>query len=234
MRTTLTIYHGSDHIIQSPQYGIGNQFNDYGRAFYCTEALDMASEWAVTEQRDGFVNRYELDTDGLSLLDLGCGDYHILNWLAILLENRVFRTDSDLKRTGKEYIIDHFGVEASLHDVIRGYRADDSYFSFANAFLNNSISLEQLEKAMYLGQLGEQIAIRSEKGFERLRFVGATPAGRLTYYPLKKARDDEARSAFQKERSNPLSGTYLMDIMRQAWENDDERLQRVVSGRRDL
>ena len=36
-----------------------------------------------------------------------------------------------------------------------GYRADDSYFSFANAFLNNTISLEQLRKAMYLGKLGK-------------------------------------------------------------------------------
>lgn len=31
--------------------------------------------------------------------------------------------------------------------MIRGYRADDSYFSFATAFLNNTISLAQLEKA---------------------------------------------------------------------------------------
>ncbi|MBR2627880.1 MAG: DUF3990 domain-containing protein, partial [Peptococcaceae bacterium] len=38
-----------------------------------------------------------------------------------------------------------------------GYRADDSYFSFANAFLNNTLSLRQLEKAMMLGKHGEQV-----------------------------------------------------------------------------
>ena len=41
--------------------------------------------------------------------------------------------------------------------MIIGYRADDSYFSFANAFLNNTLSLEQLKEAMYLGKLGEQV-----------------------------------------------------------------------------
>ena len=234
MQTKLSLYHGSGAIIEKPICGEGNPCNDYGLAFYCTESLDMAREWAVTEQRDGFVNHYELDMEGLSELNLGCGAYHILNWLAILLENRVFRTDSDLKRRGKEYIIHHFGIEYRSYDLIRGYRADDSYFSFANAFLNNSISLEQLERAMYLGQLGEQVAIRSEKAFERLEYLDVTVAGRLAYYPLKKARDDDARKAFQRERSNPLQGVYLIDIMRETWENDDERLQRVVSGRCDV
>ena len=87
---------------------------------------------------------------------------------------------------------------------------------------------------MYLGQLGEQVAIRSEKAFKRLEYLDVTVAGRLVYYPLKKARDDDARKAFQKERSNPLQGVYLIDIMRETWENDDERLQRVVSGRCDV
>ena len=32
-----TIYHGSDHIIEKPQYGYGKPYNDYGVGFYCTE-----------------------------------------------------------------------------------------------------------------------------------------------------------------------------------------------------
>ena len=59
------------------------------------------------------------------------------------------------------------------HDFIKGYRADDSYFSFAAAFLNNTISLSQLEKAMVLGKLGEQIVAKSEKAFDRLAYISA-------------------------------------------------------------
>ena len=36
------IYHGSESIIQKPQYGFGKKYNDYGLGFYCTEHIDMA------------------------------------------------------------------------------------------------------------------------------------------------------------------------------------------------
>ncbi|MDD6638271.1 MAG: DUF3990 domain-containing protein [Lachnospiraceae bacterium] len=97
----------------------------------------------------------------LTILNLDGGDYHILNWLAILLENRTFRMNSDLMLQGKDYIRSVFLPDYQEADVIIGYRADDSYFSFANAFLNNALSLERLQQAMVLGKLGEQIAVRS-------------------------------------------------------------------------
>ena len=49
------------------------------------------------------------------------------------------------------------------YDVIIGYRADDSYFSFAKDFINNTISVEQLAEAMRLGELGIQIVLKSER-----------------------------------------------------------------------
>ncbi|MFR5760669.1 MAG: DUF3990 domain-containing protein [Oscillospiraceae bacterium] len=48
----------------------------------------MAKEWACKNQKDGFVNRYELDTDGLRILNLSDGNHTVLNWIAILLKNR--------------------------------------------------------------------------------------------------------------------------------------------------
>ena len=41
----LTIYHGSQKLIQQPVYGAGNVRNDYGLGFYCTENVDLAKEW---------------------------------------------------------------------------------------------------------------------------------------------------------------------------------------------
>ena len=156
MSDVLTIYHGSQKIIQHPVWGYGNPHNDYGLGFYCTESLDLAKEWACTEETSGFANCYEFNIVGLSCLNLMYSDYHILNWLAILLQNRIFKISNSIAEEGKDFLLDNYLPEYQQFDVIIGYRADDSYFSFANAFLNNTISLEQLKSAMYLGKLGEQ------------------------------------------------------------------------------
>lgn len=86
----MIIYHGSTNIISSPEYGSGRPDNDYGSGFYCTETEEMAKEWACAKGTDGFANQYSFDMQGLSVLYLTGGEYHILNWLAILLENRTF------------------------------------------------------------------------------------------------------------------------------------------------
>ncbi len=227
-----TIYHGSQKIIEVPQFGVGNPNNDYGMGFYCTEEIELAKEWACSAEMDGFANEYVLDLSELSVLHLTGGEYHILNWLSVLLENRRFRIGGEIARQAKEYIENQFSVNYKNYDIIIGYRADDSYFSFASAFLNNTISISQLEKAMFLGKLGEQVVIMSERAFERLSFVKYFPATKERYYPQKLLRDTSAREAFQKEkqRSSILTEKYILDIMREEWKNDDKRLQRVISG----
>ncbi len=232
MSDKLTIYHGSSKIIERPDFGTGNPHNDYGLGFYCTESMELAKEWASSTETDGFANQYQLNLTGLSTLSLTSGGYHILNWLSVLLENRRFRIDGAIAQQAKAYISENFSVDYKQYDIIRGYRADDSYFSFANAFLNNTISVTQLEKAMVLGKLGEQIVLISQKAFASIEFVNAIPAPNEIYLPKKLARDTAARKDFQQEkaRGSILTEKYILDIMREGWKNDDERLQRIVLG----
>lgn len=232
MSDKLTIYHGSSKIIERPDFGTGNPHNDYGLGFYCTESMELAKEWASSTETDGFANQYQLNLTGLSTLSLTSGDYHILNWLSVLLENRRFRIDGAIAQQAKAYISENFSVDYKQYDIIRGYRADDSYFSFANAFLNNTISVTQLEKAMVLGKLGEQIVLISQKAFASIEFVNVIPAPNEIYLPKKLARDTAARKDFQQEkaRGSILTEKYILDIMREGWKNDDERLQRIVLG----
>ena len=232
MENKLTLYHGSTKVIEKPIFGVGNPYNDYGLGFYCTETLELAKEWACSGESDGYANKYTLDTSELSILSLTNGDYHILNWLFVLLENRQFRIGGEIAKQAKSYIIEHFAVDYKKYDIIKGYRADDSYFSFASAFLNNTISVSQLEKAMVLGKLGEQVVAISEKAINAYQFEGACLASKETYYPKKLARDTSARSEFWKEKSRGslLTEKYILDIIREGWENDDERLQRVILG----
>ena len=222
----LKLYHGSANIIEKPEFGLGNAKNDYGLGFYCTEHIELAKEWACAENRDGFANEYELETDGLSIMNLSDARYHILNWLAILLENRTFVIERGLALTAKDYILSEFLPEYKNADVIRGYRADDSYFSFASAFLNNTITLEQLGKAMKLGKLGEQVVLKSKRSFAQLKYSRAILADNQIYYPKKAARDRSARESFREERMNTvLEGIYVIDIVRNNWKNDDPRLR---------
>lgn len=222
----ILLYHGSTKVIEKPVLGLGNPKNDYGSGFYCTENQELAKEWASTEASDGFANSYELDFNGLRILYLNKKPYHILNWLAILLRNRTFLLSQGLPTDARDYVFESFLPKYEYYDVIVGYRADDSYFSFANAFLNNTISLEQLREAMYLGKLGEQVVIKSQKAFDALKYLRSAPVSSSQYYPKRQARDSQARDDFQRMKSQVSSAdsVYMIDILRQKWTNDDTRL----------
>ncbi|MBO4388355.1 MAG: DUF3990 domain-containing protein [Spirochaetales bacterium] len=224
----ITIFHGSEEIIRKPLYGIGNPRNDYGRGFYGTLVLDLAKEWACTETHGGYANKYNLDLGGLHILNLSDGQYNILHWLSLLLKNRIFDTRNAVSEAGRQYLIEHFDIDTSNFDIIRGYRADDSYFSFAQAFLDNTITVRKLAEAMHLGKLGEQIVLVSPNAFAQIEFIGFEPAERDIFYPLRKSRDEFARSRFFSLRDAPglkPDDLFLADIIRGGITADDPRLQ---------
>ncbi len=229
MDKLLTVYHGSEQIVEVPTFGKGKKNNDFGLGFYCTESDNLAKEWAVSSLRNGFSNRYTLDTEYLNILNLNSPDYTILNWIAVLIEHRLFSIKTPVARRAKRYLIDNFGVNVNAFDLITGYRADDSYFDYAESFLNNGISVEQLARAMRLGKLGEQIVIKSKFAFSRLQYEGFDVAQKDTYYVLRKARDDEANQLYLEMLEEESDGLYILDIMRGDIKNDDPRIPKNLS-----
>lgn len=228
---TQFIYHGSEKRIEQPLYGAGKPYNDYGQGFYCIESADMAKEWAVSLDRDGYANKYEINFEGLQILNLNDEKYCILHWLAILLENREFDVPSILALEAKEYILQHFLVDYEQYDVIVGYRADDSYFSFAQDFINGTISYRQLNSAMHLGKLGQQVVLKSRRAFEQINFIGAEVAKCSDWYMKKAKRDKTARREyFDVERNRRKKGDiYIMQIMDEEMKEDDLRLRQTLS-----
>lgn len=222
-----TLYHGSDKIIEKPIFGAGKEYNDYGRGFYCTDTLDMAKEWGVGRDRNGYANRYELECDGLTILDLNSDGYCILHWLAILLQNREFDMPSSLAAEAKEYLVNTFSIDYLSVDAVIGYRADDSYFSFAQDFINGTISYRQLNNAMHLGELGQQFVLKSKLAFERIRFIDAEIAQSSQWYAKKMLRDRTARwEYFDVERNKrQRDDIYIMQIMDKEMKPDDPRLR---------
>ena len=222
----IILYHGSNEKIEKPLLRKGKVYNDYGQGFYCTEHIELAKEWSCNEGIDGFSNKYELDTTDLRILNLSSEEYTILHWLALLMENRRFRMATPVMRRGAEWLKEHFLVDVSKYDLIVGYRADDSYFSFARAFISNEISLSQLNYAMRLGKLGEQYVLKTEKAFHQIEFKSAELADNTIYYARRKMRDDEARNAFFAElEQEDVNGSYMRDIIREEMTSDDARLR---------
>ena len=219
----MIIYHGSVNIVETPSYGLGKVHNDYGRGFYCTEDVELAEEWACQTLRGGFCNIYNLDTDILNVCDLD--NRSILEWLAILLDNRMIRYSSPIERSSAEYVISRFLPDISEYDVIKGYRADDSYFSFARAFLSNTISLHQLSDALKLGELGIQICLKSELAFKHIRFIEAKPVDGSIFFPKRKARDQAARDAYNKSlETESIDDLFVRDIIREEMGIDELRV----------
>lgn len=219
------IYHGSDHIIKIPEFHGGKPHNDYGYGFYCTEIGDLAKEWAVSEEHDGYANCYELDMDGLRILNLN-HEYSILTWLSILIQNRTINLDTPLAAEVSRYLRDNFSVDTTMYDLIIGYRADDSYFSFAQDFLSGAISYQQLRKAMYLGELGEQIVLVSRRSFSAIRYIGSEEAFRSEWLVKKTERDRQARAAYlHSDRMRYRRGElYAVTILDEEIKPNDPRL----------
>ena len=226
MQKYLTVYHGSKQIVDIPTFGLGRKNNDFGLGFYCTESSDLAKEWAVSSLSDGFANRYTLDTEYLNILNLNSPDYTILNWIAVLVQHRLFSIKTPVARRAKQYLVEHFGINVNAYDLITGYRADDSYFDYAEAFLNNTITVEQLSQAMQLGKLGEQIVIKSKFAFSKIKYEGFETAEKDLYYVLRKARDDEANQTYLDILEKESDGLYIQDIIRGGVTNDDARIPR--------
>ena len=229
MERIITIYHGSEQIVEEPTFGKGKKHNDFGLGFYCTESDDLAKEWAVSSLRNGFSNKYTLDTEYLKILNLNSPDYTILNWIAVLVEHRMFSLKTPVARRAKRYLIDNFSVNVNAFDLITGYRGDDSYFDYAESFLNNGISVEQLAKAKKLGKLGEQVVIKSQFAFSKLKYEGFDVAEKDVFYVFRKARGDEANQTYLEMLEEESDGLYIQDIMRGGIKNDDPRIPRNIS-----
>lgn len=213
MSEVIKLYHGSEKIVQKPLYNYGKSDNDYGRGFYCTKDVELAKEWACQKDKDGFVNSYSLDASGLNILYLNSKKYSVLHWLSILVHNR--EVDDLENREAVEFLKKNYSIDTSKFDLIVGYRADDSYFTFARDFINDAITIQSLTKAMRLGKLVLQVMVKSEEAFNRLQFLGYESVSKSLYYSKYKERDGNARSSYKELRKqSKRSGLIITEIIK--------------------
>lgn len=170
----IILYHGSPNKVVVPQFGFGEGKHDYGKGFYLTENIELAKEWAVCrpDETNGWVHKYELETDDLKILDFQ--EHDILSWLAELMKHRD-ASDSRRYKVLSQKFIAEYGIDTSEYDVIKGWRANASYFYIAKEFVRDNIDIEILEKLLSLGGLGIQYCIKSELAYSKLAEIEDGP-----------------------------------------------------------
>ena len=166
----IILFHGSSDREITPTFGLGEEKHDYGKGFYMTESAELAKEWAVCKVGgiNGWVHKYELDTDELKILDFQ--NLNIMTWLAELMKHRN-AADSKRYRVLSQKFIAKYGIETKKYDVIKGWRADASYFYIAKAFVRDEIDIDILEELLSLGGLGIQYCLKSEKAYSQLNEI---------------------------------------------------------------
>lgn len=168
----IILFHGTPDKVVVPTYGYGDDKHDYGRGFYLTEDFELAKEWAVCRPNDmnGWVHKYELDTEGLKILDFQERDF--LSWLAELMKHRDAADSKRYRMLAKKFI-EKYGIDTADYDVIKGWRANASYFYIAKEFVRDNIDIDILEELLSLGRLGIQYCIKSELAYSRLQEVNS-------------------------------------------------------------
>lgn len=195
----ITLYHGSPNKIIVLTFGYGEEKHDYGKGFYLTEDKNLAKEWAVCRpnEQNGWVHEYQLEIDDLKILDFEKLD--VLCWLAELMKHRD-ASDSKRYHILAQKFIEKYGVDTSDFDVIKGWRADASYFFIAKEFVRDNVDIDILEKLLSLGGLGIQYCIKSEKAYTKLAEVPNSLLS-VNYDEFNKRynqRDIEARNNMRK------------------------------------
>lgn len=190
----IILYHGTPNKIVTPVFGGGEEKHDYGKGFYLTENIELAKEWAVCrpQEANGWVHKYELDCDSLKIFDFQ--EASIMAWLAELMRHRDAAESKRYKMLAAKFI-DKYGIDTSNYDVIKGWRANASYFYIAKEFVRDNIDVEILEELLSLGGLGIQYCIKSELAYENLREIrdGLLSVAYSEFNQKYNQRDDSAR-----------------------------------------
>lgn len=195
----MELYHGSPNKEFTPQYGFGEERHDYGRGFYLTDNLELAKEWAVCNPNsgNGWVHKYILDCENLKILDFE--KLGILPWIAELMKHRDADSSKRYKVLSKKFI-EKYGIDTTGYDVIKGWRANASYFYITKAFVRDEVDIDILEEWFHRGDLGIQYCLKSERVF-RMLLEDKSSLIEVDYREFNKQymeRDSKARSKMRE------------------------------------
>ena len=212
----MRLYHGTNEAFDSIELSKGRKGKDFGIGFYCTTNKELAKEWAAKRSGKGYINKYILRDDRLKILDLTKPPFNdVLYWVSLLMHNR--ELSSSLKNNFPrelKYLEDKYLLNVNDYDIVIGYRADDSYFHFPEAFVRSEITLESLNSIFTAGDLGKQYVLISERAFKLIKFIDyqeVTEKSQEDYYKRKLDADKIFTDLLEADRYK--KGVRLRDLV---------------------
>lgn len=144
---------------------------DFGTGFYLTEDINQAREWAVCNPAaaTGFVHGYALSLKGLKVLDLTDDP---LAWAALVMTCRTPSHNKRYRLLAPRFEA-KFGIKSPGFDVIKGLRADASFYYAIRLFAEDDLDLE-----IFLGILRQypvQYCLKTPKALKALQELEAGP-----------------------------------------------------------
>lgn len=202
--TRTILYHGSASEVVVPTFGLGDDHHDYGRGCYLTDDESLAREWAVCrpENTNGWVHAFRLNDPTLKVLDFQ--EKGVLAWMAELMKHREAGRSRRFTMLSQKFV-EKYGVDTSDCDIIRGWRANASYFYIVTEFVHDEIDVDILEDLLMLGGLGVQYCLKTKRAFDAVEKVIGYPQ-RVDYAMFNakySARDREARDRMDELIAGP-------------------------------
>lgn len=149
----MRLYHTGYLEIPEPDIHYGRKNADFGQGFYLTADQAFAEKWA--QEKKGaqvYVNRYELDTDGLAVKEFE----RDCQWFDYMFSNRAGRRDA-----------------LPQYDVIMGPIANDTLYNTFGIITSGLLPREEAGALLRIVPLYRQIVLKTEKAAARLRWLGA-------------------------------------------------------------
>jgi len=156
----MTIYHGSNVVVENPKLITPNRALDFGNGFYTTTNLEQAVSFAnnVVNRNEGcglpVISYYEVDFEKIinefSVLKFDHADD---NWINFVYANRTS------KYSRKQY------------DIIIGPVANDTVYRVFRLFESGDIDRETVIKRLKIVELYNQITFCTERAIAELKFL---------------------------------------------------------------
>ncbi len=164
----MKLFHTGNLEIPDPDIHHGRVNADFGQGFYLTPDEEFTRRWA---RKDSVINVYELDTTDL--------DIHI------------FKRDEEWFR----YIFSNRKAKDTVNsDVVMGPISNDTIYDTLGVISSGHLKPEEALKLLSIGPVYTQLAIKTEKAVNQLKWI----------YAEKSVRSPEFDEMLKKEQEEYL------------------------------
>lgn len=145
----MTVYHGSNIVVENPKLIKGKFTKDFGVGFYCTIIREQAERWARRSQTP-VINTYEVNLRKMEKLKVKDFKDMTDEWLDFIVSSRL--------------------GEKHDYDVVIGAMANDQIYNYVQQFIEGNLTREMFWALAKFKYPTHQIAFCTEKALECLIF----------------------------------------------------------------